>query len=98
MSIQEAMQYCKAHTVFLVHTDNGPDLWTNGRKMPMPLRRAIFKHREQLATMMQAGDKQLCPARDLHFLHWCWNGEREVCELCEQVEDSMTAQDNHRSA
>jgi hypothetical protein len=83
MSIEDALLYLRENKVFLCYTENGLDLWTCGRPMPQPLRRSIYKHREQLAAMMQSGDVRTCPSRDLHRRYWRYEGGQSyTCEVC----------------
>ncbi|SRR6266487_655734 len=87
MPLEDALRYLKRNNVFLIWTDNGIDLWTCGRKMPQPLRRSIYKHREQIAAMMRAAHPKVCPARDLHALHWVYfpGQGRHMCLMCAAI-------------
>lgn len=83
MSIDEAMRFLRNNNVFLVHSDHGPDLWTCGRPMPQSLRRAIYKHRQELLRLMSEGDKRTCASPMLHK-SYTRNG---VCQACRELEE-----------
>src|SRR6266487_6659073 len=88
MELSEALRYLRHHHLFLIWTDNGVDLWSCGRKMPQPLRRSIYKHREQIAAMMRDASPKVCPARDAgHWKHWVYypGQGRHVCLMCAAI-------------
>lgn len=101
MDIEQALATIRSYGVFL-HYDpdkRGIDVWTPGVKVPITLRRAIVKHRKQLQALMDSGDVRVCPSQDLHRQYWRYVGNGTyVCETCERFEDSMTAQNEDRSA
>ena len=86
MSIEDALQYLRAHHIFLCYTDTGVDLWTCGRPMPQPLRRSIYKHREQLVAMMREGDIRTCASPTWHRRYWRYEGGQSyTCEVCTAI-------------
>jgi hypothetical protein len=86
MSIEQAMQYCKDHHVFLHHDDDhNPDVWSCGRKLPITLRRSIVKHRQELLSMMEEGDVRVCPNPMLHKVSpsiRCYTRIGTTCAVC----------------
>lgn len=67
MSIENALSTIQQKGVFLhFDADRKVDLWSPGKKMPITLRRAIVKHRDELVALMRSGDWRVCPSPRLH--------------------------------
>lgn len=90
-SIDEAAAYIQSHNLFL-HFDErlGVDLWTPHQKTPMKIRRAVYKHRQEIAARMRAGDSLMCPARNYHrpFFRHVGAG-RFVCDKCIELDAAI---------
>lgn len=92
LPLEETLNQVKAHKLILAHNNqNKIDLWTPGRKMPMSLKRSVYKHRAELLNRMQSGDYRLCPNPGLHrrFWHDIADNHIKVCVKCLELEVNL---------
>jgi hypothetical protein len=89
MEVEEVIEAIREYHLFLVWDEwLLIDLWTNGRKMPLSLRRGVYTHREQLAALMRAADSRVCPSPKLHKRSWRRSGPgRLVCQVCHRIDE-----------
>jgi hypothetical protein len=83
MELDQALTTIRRKGVFLHYdAERGLDLWTPGVPVPITLRRAIVKHRQELLTIMAQGDARACPSPMLHK-NYTRNGR--ICEVCRSL-------------
>jgi len=84
MPLDLALQCIQEKGVFLHYdAERGVDLWTPHTRVPITLRRAVVKHRDQLAAMMRAGDVRVCPAPKLHKKY---SRCAVTCSVCQRLD------------
>ncbi len=84
MQLEQALETISRYGFLCYDERTGVDLWTPAVKVPISLRRAIFKHRSQLESMMQSGAAALCPT----VLHRHYR-RGETCLKCLELEPSI---------
>ncbi len=84
MSLENALATIQERGVFLhFDAERGIDLWTPHTRVPITLRRAIVKHRDQLAAMMREGRWETCVNPSLHRKY---SRCKQVCGVCARIE------------
>lgn len=84
MSIDQALAFIQETHQGFLHFDEhrGVDLWSPQHKMPMSLRRAIVKYRQELHALMSQGSVLTCPNRELHKRY---SRGQVTCGVCSKI-------------
>ena len=83
MPLEMALAYIQERGGFLHFDDErGVDLFSPQVHQPLSLRRAIFKYRDDIITMMKQADVRTCPDRRLHSKY---SRGKRVCRVCKRI-------------
>jgi hypothetical protein len=92
-TLEETLAYIQAAPAFLhfcEYSGHGFDLWSPHKPMPISIRRALYKHRIDVLTMMHQARACVCVSPQLHRWSWTANEDGiEICLLCREINQSM---------
>lgn len=83
MDLDQALASIQAHHAFLHYDqEHGVDLWSPHHKLPITLRRAIVKYRQELLALMAQGDIRVCVNP---LLHKRFSRGKRTCGVCKKI-------------
>lgn len=92
MELEHALATIQARGLFLCYDERyGVDLWTPATKVPITLRRAVFRYADVLAELMHEGNVRVCPNPRLHRRYYRHKkGQNHaICAVCARLEPEM---------
>ncbi len=91
MTIQELCQAIRFTRSILV---SPVELWAGSRVSPClekRMRRALRRHKQGLALLIDWSTIATCPSRDLHRQHYYWRNGAGRCQACEVLRQEVSA-------
>ena len=86
MSLEQLLTEIKQRRLLLVPSRRGRvALWSPNTPVPLPVRRAVSSHSQELQRLIARSDIAVCVNPDLHRHAYSYQCKRYCCDVCARL-------------